>query len=95
MTFSLDRDTVRSTTPPDTLTATVRAEDPDGVDSVWVTVDSVAAGEDGSLDRVFTAQFRFPIGAGKSAGTHVPVQLRARDGAGFQATRDSFVVVVP
>jgi len=75
--------------------ATVRTEDSDGIDSVWVTVDAVTESADGGLDRVFSAQFRFAIGGGKTAGTQIPVQMRVRDSAGFQATRDSFVVVVP
>jgi hypothetical protein len=58
-------------------------------------VDSGVAGEDGQLDQVFTWRFRFPIAAGKGVGTHVPVQLRARDSGGFQVTQDTFVVVVP
>ncbi|HEV8266490.1 MAG TPA: hypothetical protein VGQ06_16195 [Gemmatimonadales bacterium] len=86
---------MRSSTPPDTFAGTVRAEDPDGIDSVWVSVDSVVAGEDGLLDQVFTSRFRFLIGAGKTAGTQIPVQIRARDIAGFQVERDTHVVVVP
>ena len=82
-------------TPPDTLTGTVRAEDPDGIDSVWVTVDAVVAAQDGLLERVFTTRFRFPIAAGKTDGTRIPVEIRARDIAGFQVTRDTQVVVVP
>jgi hypothetical protein len=82
-------------TPPDTLSGTVRAEDTDGLDSVWVTVDSAVAGEDGGFDRVFSAPFRFLIGAGKTPGTVLSVQLRARDIAGFQVIRDTSVTVVP
>ncbi|HEV8304234.1 MAG TPA: hypothetical protein VGQ25_04695 [Gemmatimonadales bacterium] len=73
----------------------MRAEDPDGIDSVWVSVDSVVAGKDGLFDQVFTSRFRFLIGSGKTAGTHIPVQIRARDIGGFQVIRDSFVVVAP
>jgi hypothetical protein len=82
-------------TPPDTVAGTVRAEDADGLDSVWVTVDSAVAGEDGGFDRVFSARFRFLIGAGKTQGTQIPVELRARDIAGFQVVQDTYVVVVP
>ncbi len=66
-------------TPPDTLSGTVRAEDTDGLDSVWVTVDSAVAGEDGGFDQVFSA----------------PIQIRARDIAGFEVIRDTNVLVVP
>jgi hypothetical protein len=82
-------------TPPDTVAGTVRADDPDGLDSIWVSVDSVVAGEDGGFDRTVVTRFRFLIGAGKSASTHIPVQIRARDIAGFEVTRDTYVVVVP
>jgi hypothetical protein len=95
LTFTLDRTTVRSTTPPDTLTGTVRAEDSDGIDSVWVTVETAVAREDGRLEPTFTTRFRFLIGAGITPGTVLPVQFRARDIAGFQVIRDTQVVVVP
>ncbi|HMJ58323.1 MAG TPA: hypothetical protein VK467_04255, partial [Gemmatimonadales bacterium] len=98
LTFTLEKTTVQSNnppTPPDTLSGTVRAEDTDGLDSVWVTVDSAVAGEDGGFDRVFSAPFRFLIGAGKTPGTVLSVQLRARDIAGFQVIRDTSVTVVP
>ena len=73
----------------------MRAEDPDGLDSVWVSVDAEQAGADGGFEQVFAAPFRFVIEAGKNPGTSVPVQFRARDIAGFVVIRDSFVVVVP
>ena len=73
----------------------MRAEDADGLDSVWVTVDSAVAGEDGGFQLVFSSRFRFLIGAGKAPGTQIPVALRARDIAGFQVVRDTSVVVVP
>jgi len=98
LTFTLAKTTVRSNnppTPPDTLSGTVRAEDTDGLDSVWVTVDSAVVGEDGGFDRVFSAPFRFLIGAGKTPGTVLSVQIRARDIAGFQVIRDTSVTVVP
>lgn len=95
MTFTLARTTVRSTSPPDTLQGTVRAEDADGLDSIWVKVDSTEVGVDGSFDQVFSAPFRFVIAAGKLQGTHVPVQFRARDIGGFLIVRDTTVLVVP
>jgi hypothetical protein len=72
----------------------VRAEDADGLDSVWVTVDSTMAGEDGGFDQVFSAPFRFAIGAGKTPGTLIPIEFRARDIAGFVVVQDTHVVVV-
>jgi hypothetical protein len=96
--LTLDRTSVRSKNPPaspDTVSGTVRAEDPDGLDSVWVSVDLVVAGEDGFLQRTLSAPFRFTVGPGKTATTRIPVTIRARDIAGFEASRDSFVTVVP
>jgi hypothetical protein len=95
ITFTLDRTTVRSTTPPDTLAGTVRADDPDGLDSVWVSVDAAVAGDDGGFDRTFTVRFRFLIGPGHVPSERIPVEIRARDIAGFEAKRDTYVVVVP
>jgi hypothetical protein len=77
------------------VAGTVGAEDADGVDSVWVSVDLVVAGVDGRFERSFSAPFRVAIAAGKAAMTRIPIQFRARDVAGFMATRDTFVVVVP
>jgi hypothetical protein len=96
--YTLDRTTVRSNnppTPPDTVAGTVRADDSDGLDSIWISVDSVVAGEDGAFDRTVVTRFRFLIGAGKAPSTRIPVQIRARDIAGFEVSRDTYVVVVP
>lgn len=82
-------------TPPDTLSGTVSAVDADGLDSVWVSVDSVVSGEDAGFDRAFTTRFRFLIGGGKAASSQIPVEVRARDIAGFEVKRDTHVVVVP
>lgn len=98
LTFTLDRTTVRSINPPaqpDSASGTVRVEDPDGLDSIWVSVDSVTDGEDGGFERTFSAPFRFAIGPGKPATTHIPIRFRARDIAGFVVIRDTHVVVVP
>ena len=97
LSYTLNRTTVQSNnppTPPDTLSGTVLAEDSDGLDSVWVTVDSAVAGEDGRFNRVFSGPFRFLIGPGKTVGTVLPVQIRARDIVGFEVVRDTHVVVV-
>lgn len=80
--------------PPDTVTVTLRAVDPDGIDSVWVSVDSVEVGDDGLFDRDVTARFQFLIGQGKSPGAQLPIVIRARDVAGFQVARDTFVEVI-
>jgi hypothetical protein len=98
LSFTLDQTTVQSNnppTPPDTLSGRVRADDADGLDSVWVSVDSVEAGEDAGFDRSISFTFRFLIGSGKTAATQVPIRIRARDIAGFEVARDTYVVVVP
>lgn len=80
---------------PDTLTGSVRAEDPDGIDSLWVTVDGVEQGVDGELERVFQAPFRLAVRAGLSPGDSVAVVLRARDLAGFSDTLRRALAVIP
>lgn len=79
----------------DTVAGDVRAEDPDGIDSVWVTLDTVRQGEDGGFDRVFSSRYRFFVAPGRGPGEQVPLRLRARDISGFEVQRDTYVVVVP
>lgn len=88
----LDQPTVTS---PDTLTGSVRAEDRDGIDSVWVTLDTDRAGEDGFFEPVVVARFRFLVPAGHPVSTPLPVRVEARDIAGFSTVFDTIVVVVP
>jgi len=85
-----DRDSVNT---PDTLTGTIRADDPDGLDSIWLSVDSATDGRDGGFQPTFQAIFAFPIKSSHSLGEHVPVVLRARDITGFTSLLDTFVVV--
>jgi hypothetical protein len=72
----------------------VRADDPDGIDSVWVTVDNEERGESGGFSQSFSARYRFILPAGQTPGNQVPVRFRARDIAGFEVQRDTYVVVV-
>ena len=81
-------------TSPDTLTGTVRAEDGDGIDSVWVTLDMERAGEDGFFETVLIAPFRFVIPSGLGPTTVLPIRVEARDIAGFSTTLDTLVRVV-
>lgn len=92
MRVTLDQTEVTS---PDTLTGTVRAEDRDGIDSVWVTLDTQRAGEDGFFESVVLANFRFVVPAGLPASTVLPVRLEARDIVGFSTILDTIVTVVP
>lgn len=91
LTITLAQDSVQS---PDTLTGTLRAEDVDGVDSVWLSVDSAPPlGADGLLDQTFLATFRADVPGGHVLGDRVSVQFTARDISGFVGVLDTFVVV--
>lgn len=92
LSVTLDQPEVTS---PDTLTGTVRAEDRDGIDSVWVSLDAERAGEDGFFEPVVVARFRFLVPAGLPTPTALPVRLEARDIAGFSTILDTIVIVVP
>lgn len=82
-------------TSPDTLTGSVRAEDRDGIDSIWVTLETDRTGQDGFFEAVVVARFRFFIPAGMTRTTALAVRLEARDVTGFRTTLDTVVVVVP
>jgi hypothetical protein len=93
LTILLDKINVRS---PDSLTGTLRAEDPAGIDSVWLTLASAPQfGTDGLMQTVFQAPFRTFIPSGHTAGERLAVKLAARDLDGFVGERDTFVTVVP
>lgn len=79
----------------DTVAGNVRVDDPDGVDSVWVTLETVEKGEDGGFDRVFSSRYRFVVSPGFTPGAQLPLSFRARDISGFEVQRDTYVVVVP
>ena len=89
--ITLDQDSVLS---PDTLTGSVRADDPDGLDSIWLSVDSAPPlGADGLLDPTFLAPFRAGIRNGHVAGDRIVVQLSGRDLSGYVGVLDTFVIV--
>jgi hypothetical protein len=93
LSLTLAKATVHS---PDTLNGTVGANDPDGLDSVWLTVAFVSIGNwDGRLATEFTQSFRVLIGPGFSAGDRLPVHLKGRDLAGFVSEMDTAVRVGP
>ena len=83
-----------ATCSPDTATGAIRAEDPDGIDSLWLTVDQMEEGVDGLLERVFEAHFRLPVREGLAPGSVMQVVLRARDLAGFSDTLRRSVGVI-
>lgn len=88
---TMDQDSVGS---PDTLTGAVRVDDLDGIDSIWLSVDSAPplAG-DGLLDPTYIAPFRAAIRGGHVLGDRVTVQLSARDISGYVGVLDTFVIV--
>lgn len=91
LTITLLQDSVQS---PDTLTGTLRADDVDGIDSVWLSVDSAPPlGADGLLDQTFLATFRADVPGGHVLGDRVSVRFTARDISGFVGGLDTFVVV--
>ena len=79
----------------DTVAGVVTAADPDGIDSVWVSVGSEQHSADGGFNRTFSYHYRVVIPSGQQPGTHIPMSFRARDVAAFQTQRDTYVVVVP
>ena len=96
--LTLNKTTVRSrTTPaPDTLVVTVRAEDADGIDSVWVQLDDQEPlGADGLFDPVLEGPFRLVVPAGFGTGQMLPVRVQARDVSGYRSQRDTSVTVGP
>jgi hypothetical protein len=62
---------------------------------VWVTLETVEKGENGGFDRIFSSRYRFVVGVGFTPGDRIPLVFRARDIAGFEVQRDTYVVVVP
>ena len=78
---------------PDTLTGIVRAEDLDGIDSVWITVDTLRVGDDGFFEQTYQSRFRLPIRTGYVLGDRILVRLQARDVMGFTGVRDTVVIV--
>ena len=91
--ITLDKIRVRS---PDTLTGTLRAQDPTGIDSVWLTLAFAPQfGTDALMRTDFQAPFRTFIAGGHSPGARISVTVTARDLDGFVGQRDTFVTVVP
>jgi len=79
--------------PHDSVTGSVRATDPDGLDSLWLRVDTTRVGVDGLFETVFERPFRFGVRAGLNPTTQIPVVLEARDVVGFRSQLDTFVTV--
>ena len=73
----------------------MRADDFDGIDSVWVTLGTAETAADGGFSRSFTWRYRFIVTSGQTPGAHLAMTFRTRDAAGFEAQRDTYVVAIP
>jgi len=78
----------------DTVAGNVRVVDSDGIDSVWVTLETVEKGDDGGFAQVFDSRYRFVV-QGFAPSAQIPLTFRARDISGFVVQRDTYVVVIP
>jgi hypothetical protein len=81
-------------TSPDTITGRVLASDPDGIDSVWLIVDSVRFGQEAFLNTVIDVPFFAEVPQNRPPGFQVTLRFEARDAFGFLAGVDTFVTVV-
>lgn len=78
---------------PDTLGGRLRASDPDGIDSLWLWVDSVRYGFEGFLVTDIEGPFLVDVPAGRAPGSTLPLRLESRDVLGFMASLDTFVTI--
>ena len=88
--LTIDQATVAS---PDTVTGTITVNDDDGIDSVWLAVDTVRRGDDGFFQVRYVRPYRFPVPGGLVFSDLVPIHGEARDIVGFVGVRDTFVRV--
>ena len=86
--ITLDRQQVNS---PDVLTGRVHANDRDGIDSLWLVVDTTRYGIDGFLVDDVEGPFTVDIPGGRAPGDLVPLILEARDALGYVGSLDTFV----
>lgn len=82
-------------TSPGSFTGTVRAEDRDGLDSIWISLESERFGEDGFFLQVVLAPFAFTVPNGFPPGAVLAVRVEARDVTGFRSAIDTSVTVAP
>lgn len=73
----------------------MRAQDTDAIDSLWVTAGAEQWVDDGGFNQVISTSYRVIIPSGTQPGTQIPMSVRARDAAGFEAQKDTYVVAVP
>lgn len=90
LSITLDQEEVNS---PDTLTGRLRATDADGIDSLWLVVDTARFGIEGFLLDEVEGPFAVEIPGGRPSGVPIPLTLEARDALGWVSTLDTFVQV--
>ena len=73
----------------------MRAQDADGIDSLWITAGAQQWVDDGAFTQVISTSYRLIMPSGTQPGTQIPMSVRARDAAGFEAKKDTYVVAVP
>ncbi|HUK22798.1 MAG TPA: hypothetical protein VLV45_14745 [Gemmatimonadales bacterium] len=83
-----------SVTSPGTLSGSITSSDPDGLDSIWLDLDSTRVkGWNGSFYTQFTTTFFVTTPPGLTHGTRMPVRITARDVTGFVGRLDTAVTV--
>ena len=91
LSLTINEDSVQS---PDTVTGSLRADDLDGIDSIWLSVDSAPPlAADGLLEATFIATFRAGVRGGHVLGDRVSIRFTARDITGYVGGLDTFVIV--
>ena len=91
LSLTINEDSVLS---PDTVTGSLRADDLDGIDSIWLTVDAAPPlAADGLLESTFLATFRAGVRGGHVLGDRISIRFTARDITGFVGGLDTFVIV--
>jgi hypothetical protein len=91
LTLTLDRTTVAS---PGVVGGRVVAEDPDGIDSVWIVLDTDTAAADGLFRPVVDQRILLSVRPGHAVGSVLEVKTRGRDLDGFTTTLLDTVMVV-
>ena len=90
LSIAFDKDSVSDQ---DTLQITMGATDPDGIDSVFVVVDSEPTiGADGFLQTNWVGRVLVQVRPGHVRGQRIMVHYSARDTNGWIGTLDTFVV---
>jgi hypothetical protein len=85
-----DQDSVDT---PDTLTGSIVVTDRDGIDSIWLMVDTSHQAADGFFETSYSSPFKAVIRSGLAKFDRVPISLQARDVIGYTGALDTVIVV--